>query len=33
MHIVSWALIGFAVAYYWPQVGNATIGKIIPRAA
>jgi hypothetical protein len=25
-------VIGFLIAYYWPTVGDMTIGKLIPKS-
>ena len=27
-HIVALILIGYALGYYWPKLGTATLGKI-----
>lgn len=27
-HIVALLLIGYALGYYWPMLGKATLGKI-----
>lgn len=27
-HIVGLLLVGYAVGYYWPKLGTATLGKL-----
>jgi hypothetical protein len=30
-HCLIWLIVGIIIAYYWPVIGDQTVGRLVPK--